>query len=99
MSSKYPGLAAALAAFVWVGSFAGMAAELTGGPRAASALHLAVRSGDAAAWQALIAAGADVNARDDRGNTPLHYAALRSDVAAAQTLIKHHADVDAANDA
>jgi len=47
-----------------------------------------------AVWQALVAAGADVNATDGAGRTPLHYAMGRPDIPqeAAGWLIEHGAD-------
>ena len=39
-----------------------------------SALHLAAQGGHIALMTALLAAGADIDARDDRGYTPLHFA-------------------------
>ena len=38
-----------------------------------SPLHLAAQGGHIALMEALLAAGADINARDARGNTPLHF--------------------------
>ncbi len=37
-------------------------------------LHFAAQSGDVETIARLVAAGADVNARDHHGNTPLKYA-------------------------
>ena len=37
-----------------------------------TAVHLASRLGEDAILASLVAAGASVNARDQRGNTPLH---------------------------
>lgn len=48
--------------------------------------------------ESLIAAGADVNARDDRGWTPLHEAALVGDVKKAKLLVEAGADVNAVTD-
>ena len=39
-----------------------------------SPLHLAAQGGHIALMAELLAAGADINARDDRGYTPLHFA-------------------------
>lgn len=53
-----------------------------------TSLHWAVRSGDAAQIQRLLASGADVNARNRYGVTPLLLAVENADAAAAETLIQ-----------
>ena len=64
---------------------------------AAGDVIAAARAGDVAAMRALLAAGADVDARQGDGATALHWAAHRSDHAIADALIDAGADVDAAN--
>ncbi|MFD4788604.1 ankyrin repeat domain-containing protein [Streptomyces sp. NPDC058459] len=56
-------------------------------------LHLTAEQGSVAGISALLAHGADVDARDDFGHTPLWYAALRLKEAAIRTLIDAGADV------
>lgn len=62
-----------------------------------SPLVEAVRVRTAPAWQALLQQKADVNARDDAGNTALHHAALNHDLAAVTALLAAGAEVDARN--
>ena len=57
-------------------------------------LHLAVIKKQPGALEALIEAGADVNARDASGLTPLGQAALDGERDMANTLIVHDAQVD-----
>ncbi|MBV9612805.1 MAG: ankyrin repeat domain-containing protein, partial [Acidobacteriaceae bacterium] len=65
-------------------------------PQSASeALHTAVRLGQLSAAQQLIAAGADVNARDAAGNTPLIEAARSGNIAIARLLLTRGAEVNA----
>ena len=57
----------------------------------------AARAGDVAAVRALVADGADVDARQGDGATALHWAAHRGDLTLAEALLAAGADVDAAN--
>ena len=57
-------------------------------------LHLAVVKKQPGALQALIDAGADVNARDASGLTPLDQAALDAEIEMANILVAHGAKVD-----
>ena len=61
-------------------------------------LVAAVRTGDRGAVNALLAAGADVNAPQPDGATALHWAVHREDAETARALIRAGADVGAAND-
>jgi ankyrin repeat protein len=67
-----------------------------GAAAAEVSLVQAVRAGDAAAVQALIARKADVNAAEPDGMTPLHWAVHRGDGATADRLIRAGARVQAA---
>lgn len=87
------GLAAAL------GALLPLAAPAQVGPTPAEAaryqgLHAAAHAGDAARIAQLAAAGADLDARDDRGRTPLHVATFAQQRAAVQALAKAGARLD-----
>src|SRR5262245_26996536 len=64
------------------------AAELAG----YGGLHAAAARGDVPAIDALLARGADANARDGHGRTPLHVAAHMSQAGVARALVKGGAD-------
>lgn len=55
-------------------------------------LHLAATNADAGPLQALLAAGANVNARDNEGNTPLHVAVFSVRQRNVQLLLEANAD-------
>jgi ankyrin repeat protein len=59
------------------------------------ALFAAIRDGDHAQVQKLLAQGADVNARNDLGETALMEAAINADVPMMRLLIERGADVNA----
>ena len=59
----------------------------------------AIRSGDRAMVKALLKNGADVQARDEFGNTPLMAAAWLADVGMLELLLKAGAEVNATNKA
>ena len=58
-------------------------------------IHDAVRTGNIEAVKQHIAAGTDVNAKDQNGKTPLHYAAWKGHKEIAELLIANGADVNA----
>jgi uncharacterized protein len=62
------------------------------------ALLAAAASGDADRAAAALAAGADVETRDDRGRTPLLVAVTRDRLDVARLLLHHGADPDALDD-
>ncbi|KAG2492690.1 hypothetical protein HYH03_009104 [Edaphochlamys debaryana] len=61
-------------------------------------LHSAAAGGDPAVTQAVLQAGADVNARNEHGHTPLALAALRGNLEAVRVLLDARADADIAED-
>jgi ankyrin repeat protein len=64
-----------------------------------AALFQAIRDGDSPAVRKLLKGGADLQARDESGDTPLMAAALNADVAVLELLLKAGADVNATNQA
>lgn len=65
-----------------------------GDPFGLTPLHYAANRGDAAEVARLLAAGADVNAKGNCGQTPLH---LAGTAAVAKLLLEHGADLNAAS--
>lgn len=53
----------------------------------------AVKAGDLATAEALLASGADIHQQDEQGWTPLNWAAGKGDVAMVESLLKHGADI------
>jgi hypothetical protein len=60
-------------------------------------IHDAARKGNIEAVKQYLAAGTDVNAKDDSGWTPLHWAASKVHNKIAKLLIEEGADVNAVN--
>ena len=85
-----------------IGSGADIARIIKGNPAMRDArtslgstpLHLAATNPDVTALKALLAAGANVNAKDDDGNTPLHMAAYTNRIEHAKVLLEAGADVN-----
>ena len=46
----------------------------------------------------MVSVGANINARDDKGNTPLHYATMSKHVELVQVLVDSDADISLEND-
>jgi uncharacterized protein len=67
-------------------------------PDGTTPLHWAAHEGDAAKVEALIRAGADVNARNRFGSTPLYEAVLEGHTAVIKRLLKAKADPHVANE-
>lgn len=68
-------------------------------PLGSTPLHLAALNVDSGPLRALLAAGADVNAKDREGATPLHMAAYATRTGHARLLLEAGADVTARTDA
>jgi ankyrin repeat protein len=88
-----------IAALVTAGADLNVPSEAGDGENAAPPIFLAIKSGDLAVVQQLIAAGANVNAVDQQGSTPLHRAVLAQPVEYATglvtTLLRAGADANA----
>jgi ankyrin repeat protein len=63
-----------------------------------TALHAGASRGGAEIVKMLLEAGADPNARQERGFAPLHSAAANGNIAAVESLLKHGAHPDAKAD-
>jgi ankyrin repeat protein len=88
-----------IAALVTAGADLNDPSEAGDGENAAPPIFLAIKSGDLAVVQQLIAAGANVNVVDQQGSTPLHRAVLAQPVEYATglvtTLLRAGADANA----
>jgi hypothetical protein len=71
---------------------AGATVNATGGVTGCTALHMAARRGNVAVAAALLDCGADIEARDRRGDTPLRRAVNCEQSAAAALLLARGAD-------
>ena len=72
-----------------------IAAVVLVGTAFAGPIHDAARKGDIEAVKQHLAAGRNVNAKDDKGRTPLHRAAREGHKEVAELLIAAGADVNA----
>jgi truncated hemoglobin YjbI len=72
---------------------AGADVNACGGVKACTALHMAARRGNVAVAEALIEAGAEIEARDDCGDTPLRRAVNCGQPEIAALLLSHGADL------
>jgi ankyrin repeat protein len=90
-------LFATAALFATVSAFAAGEASRVD-PDGTTPLHWAAHEGDVAKVEALIRAGADVNARNRFSSTPLYEAVLEGHTEVIRKLLKAKADPDAANE-
>jgi ankyrin repeat protein len=81
-----------------IGLFAAVAIATSAMAQIPDDMMAAIRSGDEAALQRTLDAGADPNAVADGGATPLMYAASNPDPAMVQLLLASGADLDARDD-
>ncbi|KAH0563806.1 putative ankyrin repeat protein RF_0381 [Cotesia glomerata] len=61
--------------------------------KSCTVLHLAARNGNKATLEILLKEGADVQARNEDGETPLHIAITKGNTEAVELLVQHGADV------
>ena len=86
-----------VAAVLLVGCATTQSPEPTTAKAPVTSIHDAAFEGNIEAVKQHIAAGADVNAKDESGWTPLHWAASKVHNKTAKLLIKEGADVNAVN--
>ena len=65
--------------------------------RSVATLHQAIRDGHLEIVQRLVTNGADINAKDNRGNAPLHIATRNRHLEIVQCLVMNGADINAEN--
>jgi ankyrin repeat protein len=87
----------AVNAVVWLGE-PGLTPQFYLGADLITPVHVAAAFGQGGVIDALVALGADVDARDARLRTPLHYAALHGRAGACGTLLKLGASLSARDD-